>query len=252
MKLYVGSRDYKPDGYLTVDIDPANAPDIVADIITLSPIQDVSCDEIVAGHVLEHIEWPDGFRAISQFARVLKIGGTLKIAVPDLSLLTRMVAAGTTPFHAVGLIFGVGGRHNAFEAHRYGYTADMMVDILRLLGFGDFRWWNSDLADASNGWCPQPSNEQYAISLNIAATKTSGPVVDPHALFSALEARPLDDITTVAASLARDAIPQLDRSDLAKLYQSIHFQLIEQRQRTRYLEEQIESALAHPGRIVGR
>ena len=29
MKLYLGSREYKPEGFLTVDIDARHEPDIV-------------------------------------------------------------------------------------------------------------------------------------------------------------------------------------------------------------------------------
>ena len=35
MKLYLGSRDYCPEGFITVDIDPKNSPDIVADVVDL-------------------------------------------------------------------------------------------------------------------------------------------------------------------------------------------------------------------------
>jgi hypothetical protein len=75
----LGSRDYKLTGYKTVDVDSAYQPDIVAGICDLSPIEDASCSEIIAGHVLEHIDWSDSFRAMSEFVRVLDRGGVLKL-----------------------------------------------------------------------------------------------------------------------------------------------------------------------------
>lgn len=78
MKLYVGSRNYKPEGYLTVDIDPSMKPDIVADITKMSSVADNSCSEVVAGHVLEHIDWPDSFLAFSEFSRILRPGGGIE------------------------------------------------------------------------------------------------------------------------------------------------------------------------------
>lgn len=239
MKLYVGSRNYKPDGYVTVDIDPANAPDIVADITDMAVVTDASCDEVVAGHVLEHIEWPDSFAAIAEFARVLKPGGVVKIAVPDMASLMRMLLSGESAFHAMGLVYGLGGRINTFERHRYGFTPGMLADILETLGFGAFDWWNSNLADASNGWAPRGLEERIGMSLNIQATKIAAPTVDPKALHQELLRTPMDDVLTVTARLRTREAPesnQPDRGVSPKLLQLMHFQLIEAQQRIRHLE----------------
>jgi SAM-dependent methyltransferase len=239
LKLYVGSRNYKPDGYVTVDIDPANKPDIVADITNMTSVMDASCDEVVAGHVLEHIEWPDSFAAIAEFARVLKPGGVVKIAVPDMASLMRMLLSGESAFHVMGLIYGLGGRVNTFERHRYGFTPGMLADILETLGFGEFDWWNSSLADASNGWAPRGLDERIGMSLNMQAVKTGTPSVDPKALYQELLRTPMDDFVSVSARLRGREAPdgqQPDRAVSPKLLQLMHFQLIEAQQRIRHLE----------------
>jgi rfaE bifunctional protein nucleotidyltransferase chain/domain len=202
LKLHVGSRNYKPDGYVTVDIDPANAPDIVADITDMAVVADASCDEVVAGHVLEHIEWPNSFGAIAEFARVLKPGGVVKIAVPDMASLLRMLLSGESAFHVMGLVYGLGGRVNTFERHRYGFTPGMLADILETLGFGEFDWWNSSLADAPNGWAPRGLDERIGMSLNMQAVKIAAPMVDPKGDDFGLNAG-ADLITPNARELAR-------------------------------------------------
>ena len=161
LKLYLGSRDLRPEGYLCVDIDPSSGPDIVADIRDMRPVADASCEEIVAGHVLEHLEWPESFRALAECARVLKPGGLFKVAVPDLRLLLDMVVSGEADFHAAGLLFGVGGRVNALEQHRYAFTDKMLRRISRILGFGEFDWWDSTLPEAANGWWPLPAEQRW-------------------------------------------------------------------------------------------
>lgn len=239
MKLYVGSRNYKPEGYVTVDIDPTNKPDIVADIRDMSGVADASCEEVVAGHVLEHIDWPDSFAAMAEFARVLQPGGTVKIAVPDMMLLMRMLFSGESAFHVMGLIYGLGGRTNAFEAHRYGFTPGMLSDILETLGFGEFNWWNSELADASNGWAPRGLDERIGMSLNMSAVKVGTPTVAPRALHEELLRTPMEDFLTVVARLQGREPPSgtsPDRAVPAKLLQLMHFRLIEAQQRIRYLE----------------
>lgn len=240
MKLYVGSRNYKPEGYLTVDIDASMKPDIVADITKKMDVESNTVDEIVAGHVLEHIDWPDSFKALAEFSRILKVGGIVKIAIPDMAALVRMMLSGDSAFHVVGLIYGVGGRENVFEQHRYGFTASMMIDILSTLGFGEFDWWNSDFGDASNGWVPREEQEQVGMSLNVKATKVCDAVVDVNALYNRLVERPLSDFLAVAAEVGV-ANGTSGAAEVPKMYQRIHFKLIESNARVRYLEDQIKA-----------
>lgn len=239
MKLYVGSRDYKPHGYLTVDIDASRNPDIIEDITDMKSIGDSSVDEIVAGHVLEHIDWPDSFKAFAEFARVLKIDGILKIAVPDMSAMSRMVMSGDNSFHAMGLIYGIGGRENPFERHRYGFTMSMLIDILQTLGFSGFDWWNSDFSDASNGWVPRAEAAHAGISLNISAVKTAEAEVNTAALAEALYRQPMSDFITVASEHLGAA--GANTASSVGVYQRVHFNLIEARQRIKYLEDMIQA-----------
>ena len=244
LKLYLGSRDLRPEGYLCVDIDPSSGPDIVADIRDMRPVADASCEEIVAGHVLEHLEWPESFRALAECARVLKPGGLFKVAVPDLRLLLDMVVSGEADFHAAGLLFGVGGRVNALEQHRYAFTDKMLRRILRILGFGEFDWWDSTLPEAANGWCAVAGGAKVAISVNLAARKVAAPIADPALLFAALAARPLDDPTTVAAeTVCGGEVADWAAVD-APIYQRIHFRLIDALQRIKFLETELEKAEA--------
>lgn len=240
MKLYVGARNYKPDGFLTVDIDMAYDPDIVADVTHMPQIAGGSVDEIIAGHVLEHIEWPDSFKALSEFSRVLKDGGVLRISVPDMSSLMRMILSGESAFHVMGLIYGIGGRENPFERHRYGFTPGMLIDILETIGFGNFDWWNSPFGDGSNGWVPRPENDHVAMSLNVATVKVGAPLIDPIKIYEALAQRPMSDFMSVAADVVGTGPVELAyRTSAMRLYQRVHFQLIESRQRVIYLEQEL-------------
>lgn len=240
MRLYLGSRDYRPEGFLTVDIDPAREPDIVADVTDLGGIASGSVDEICASHVLEHIAWPLSFKALAEWGRVLRPGGRLRVAVPDLAVLARLIAEGRNAWWATGLLYGVGRLESPLEAHQYGYTRDMLLAMLRSLGFSRFDWWKHDLPDASNGWMPDDAGERIAISLNIAAEKTAAPVVDPAKLTEALMRDRLQPFDQVLARLvgAETSAPPSSAVDDPLLLQSLHMALIEARMRIKYLEEQ--------------
>ena len=244
MKLYVGSRDYKPEGFLSVDIDPAWNPDIVGDITDLRNIENESVSEVVASHVLEHLAWPDSFLALGEFQRILQSGGVLEIAVPDAGLLAELIASGKSSWHAIGLLFGVGRRTNHFEAHQYSFTQQMLCDVLSVLGFSKFEHWNSDFPDASNGWQPIIDGATVAISLNIKSVKTGSPVVKPALLYEKLKLSMLSDIDFVIKNhvLAEDV--NLNEHDSRCLIQSLHMKLIEERQARICLQTKV-AALQH-------
>jgi predicted SAM-dependent methyltransferase len=237
MKLYVGARGFKPEGFVTMDISQENTPDIVGDIRDMNMIDDESVEEIVASAVLEHIDWPDGFLAMSEFARVLQVGGRLKIGVPDLGMMARLILSGESIYHIVGMMYGLGGRDNRFEQHRYGYTMGMLVDILETLGFGDFDWWNSDMPDASNGWAPR-NGGNICVSLNVGVTKKTGPIAPPRALYAALLNAPDADFLGEVAKLMDNVAPppSAEGGVAPKLFQLLHFRLVDARQRIKYLE----------------
>jgi hypothetical protein len=54
MKIYIGSRNYKPQGYMTLDIDPSHSPDIIADITDMPQVQSSSYHEVPGLIHLKH------------------------------------------------------------------------------------------------------------------------------------------------------------------------------------------------------
>jgi ubiquinone/menaquinone biosynthesis C-methylase UbiE len=56
-------------------------PDLLADVESLSGIQDESEDFVIANHVLEHVE--DPLKALKSVARVLRPQGIFYFALPD-------------------------------------------------------------------------------------------------------------------------------------------------------------------------
>ncbi len=236
LKLYIGTRTFNPAGYLTVDIDPAYKPDIVADATNLSSLRSNSVDEVWASHVLEHIAWPRAFSALSEWARLLKIGGILKLAVPDLRLICSMVARGVNAQQGINLLYGVDSVQSAFESHVYGYTREMLGEMLHVLGFGEFDWWNSSMSDASNGLYFAESNDVLGISINISAKKLRDPLLDTQKLAQRLSEHRKDAFMTVVRNLTAESDtlpPDLELSAL--LFQHVHYQLIAERERNNYL-----------------
>lgn len=239
MKLFVGTRylGEMPEGYTTIHIDSANKPDIVADASDLSVIESGVAEEFYASHVFEHFSRPRALQVLAEWSRVLKVGGTLKLAVPDMELYARLLMEGQNPWHVMTSIYGghwftPGGP----QGHHYGYTKRMLLDVLSIAGFGDFDVWSSNLPEAANGWLYAENGEQLAISLNVSAKKIGPPVVDIGRLTEAVLREPFAPLPKLARELMAEI--ELPMAPEALLYQKLHFNFIIERNERRRLESE--------------
>ena len=82
LKLNLGCGPHHLDGWLNIDSNPGEDPDVVADVTDLSMFEDNSVEEIYASHILEHIDVR--VPVLPEWARVLRPGGTITIIVPDI------------------------------------------------------------------------------------------------------------------------------------------------------------------------
>jgi SAM-dependent methyltransferase len=85
MKLNLGSGSNKIDGFVNIDINPANNPDVVCDILKGLPYETSSIDEIVLFHTIEHIEKFKHKGLFIEVRRVLKPDGLFVISYPEFS-----------------------------------------------------------------------------------------------------------------------------------------------------------------------
>lgn len=80
--LNLGCGYYKKEGFINVDAYDCCEPDVVWDLNKFPwPWPDDSIDHIYAAHIFEHLE--DWWRALKECGRILKLGGTLDLRVPD-------------------------------------------------------------------------------------------------------------------------------------------------------------------------
>jgi SAM-dependent methyltransferase len=135
---------------LRVDSDTAVAPDVLADLTDLSPIESGSVDAIWAAHCIEHLYDFQVPQALAEFRRVLSAGGFACILVPDLQSIAQYVAAdrmhetlyqsAAGPVTPHDIIFGfspaiAGGRPSM--AHRCGFTPSRLQQCFHGTTFGE-------------------------------------------------------------------------------------------------------------------
>jgi predicted SAM-dependent methyltransferase len=141
IQLHIGGRE-KRDGWMILDALPGPAVDYVGNCTDLSFLPDASCSEVYASHVLEHlgynVELP---KTLTGIHRVLKPGGRLRAAVPDLDMLCRLFVDpaldGNARFHVMRMIFG--GRTTAYDVHYAGLNFEFLQAFLQEVGFRDIK-----------------------------------------------------------------------------------------------------------------
>ncbi len=169
MKLHIGSN-FAAEGWTTLDINPGPGVDHVGDCRDLGQFADNSCETIYASHVLEHIPYREIDAALKEWRRVLKPGGLLMVAVPDLDMLARLY---TQPqmslqdrWFIVQMMFG--GQSDPHDIHYVGFHDELLGYYLREAGFVEMRKVeNFGLFNDTSG----VTYKGLRISLNLTARK---------------------------------------------------------------------------------
>ena len=89
-KLHLGCGSRILDGWLNVDIEPCSAQVLRLDATQPFPFADNSFDYLFSEHMIEHLNFPQGQQMLAECRRVLKSGGVLRIATPDLAFLVAL------------------------------------------------------------------------------------------------------------------------------------------------------------------
>lgn len=137
--------------HLLLDIDPRGKPDIVCDARELTTLRGDEFDAIYCSHNLEHYYLHDVKKVIRGFAHVLKKDGFAYIRVPNIGELIQVVAKNNLdlndvlyqspsgPISVGDVIYGYGKEieesGNDFYAHKYGFTQNVLVSLLKDGGF---------------------------------------------------------------------------------------------------------------------
>src|SRR5271165_6345828 len=132
IKLHIGGWEAR-QGWSILDVNPGPHVDHVGNCNDPSFLQDSSCSEIYASHVLEHLGYNGEMQAtLKGFHRVLKPGGRLRVSVPDLEILCRLFLHPDLPvagkFHVMRMMFG--GRMDAHDVHYCGLSFPFLSDFM--------------------------------------------------------------------------------------------------------------------------
>jgi len=156
-------------------------------------------DEVRASHVLEHFGRADTLAVVKEWVRVLKPGGVIRIAVPDMDFIFSNPAH----THVEGYLYG--GQMDENDFHHAAFTESKLRKLMAMAGLVDIFPWTSDLQDCA----------ALEVSLNLMGTKP-GPAISIDysqlriiGCLSAPRIGFMDNFACIATVLAEMGIPML-------------------------------------------
>lgn len=197
IKLHLGCgwRNFGDDW---INIDGGDYPHVRHHDVTKLPYGDNEVDLIYNSHMFEYFDREQGFEVLKEWYRVLKVGGILRIAVPDFEPMARLYAEGKFPLSSfLGPLYGkmkMGAKGPAEASaptiyHKTVYDFRDLKDMLGKVGFSDVKRYDWKMTpphdkfdDHSQCYLPSadfvPTKQMpfdkdtgYLISLNLEAIK---------------------------------------------------------------------------------
>jgi len=152
VKLNIGGGDKlgAKFGYTNIDLRSLPKTDLLASIAHL-PYASNSADEVLAIDVLEHVPRLELAMIFTEIYRVLKVGGVLKIKMPDLRALSEMYVADTIDTYEFSRkIYGNQEAGADPNFHKSGLDPQALESLLKLVGFKDHKITKLEGADRGN------------------------------------------------------------------------------------------------------
>jgi len=177
MKIHLGCSDVKIPGFINIDQEYKHHIDYIADVSKLVMFEDNTISLIYTSHVLEHFGRHDIERVLTEWYRVLKPGGTLRISVPDFEAIVRAYQKGYEMEDLMGLLYG--GQDKKLNYHYVCFNFKYLKQLLEKVGFVDIKKYDwrktihKDYDDYSQAYLPHMNKEDgLLMSLNVEAKKT--------------------------------------------------------------------------------
>ena len=178
MKLHVGCGDVILPGWVNLDLENLPGIDIQDDIRELRKIQDGTCEIIYASHVLEHVGRDEFEDVLKVWNKKLKIGGILRLAVPDFEKAVQWYLKYGKILDVTGLVSG--GQKTKYDYHHMIFDRKFLSEVLEKCGFKDVHEWDwrkvehGKFDDYSQSYLPHMEKENgLLMSLNLECIKSS-------------------------------------------------------------------------------
>jgi predicted SAM-dependent methyltransferase len=171
MKLHLGCGDKHIDGYTNIDIRYLPGVDEVDNVARLRKYKPNSISVIYASHVLEHFEKAKTQSIVSEWVRILKPGGMIRLSVPSLENLIKIYEITGDMEYIIGPLMG--GQTYAQNYHYNMFDKKRLTEYLENAGCEAVHPWDYRRTSHSRYFdFSQATTWEIPISLNLEARKS--------------------------------------------------------------------------------
>ena len=153
--LQIGTGNGLTRSWLNTDLLPIDRDVVYLDATRRFPFRNDQFDYVFSEHMIEHIDYKSGSLMLNECFRVLKPGGRIRIATPNLEVLLGLYCSEKTPLQqryldwvikrnlpgvtACKEVFVI---NNAFRrwGHTFLYDHATLSDAMRRVGFRDIKF----------------------------------------------------------------------------------------------------------------
>ena len=174
-KLHLGCGVKNLPGWFHVDALDYEHVDHKGPVDDLAFIPDGQVGLIYACHVLEHFGRKETVRVLTEWRRVLRPGGVLRLAVPDYEACAKLYLSGVLDRgleDVRGLM--IGGQRDQYDFHGNVFDTADLTRFLKEAGFSSVRPWDwrttehAHMDDYSQAYLPHMDKENGTlVSLNL-------------------------------------------------------------------------------------
>ncbi len=177
ISLHLGcGQRYLPFFTYHIDVRPLSHVDYVTSADKLDMFEDGSVDLIYNAHLFEHFRRHQIESVLKEWYRVLRLGGLLRIAVPDFEKIVEVYLKTKDLKSLLGLL--VGGQDYPENIHYMVFDFQSLSELLGKVGFKNIHRYDwrqtihKDFDDFSQAYLPHLDKEHgILVSLNVECEK---------------------------------------------------------------------------------
>ncbi len=175
LRIHLGAGPINIQGWINIDARDASHIHLQSSGFDLKEFVDGSVSEIYMCHVLEHFSFEDAKTVLKTLHKKLKVGGVLRLSVPDFDQLIAIYHANGNDLELIKRAL-MGGQEYEYNFHKAIFNQALLSNLLMSCDFANVQTWTTlgdfgiDLGDWSNKGFDTPSGI-VPVSLNIKAIK---------------------------------------------------------------------------------
>lgn len=173
--VHLGCGEIDHPQFINVDALRRHHVHYVHTVERLPMFTDNSVDLIYCCHCLEHLSHLEVPGVLTEWARVIKPGGTLRISVPDFDKILAIYQDTGKDMREIQAVL-MGGQDYQYNFHKVAFSHSYLKGLMEKAGFTSVCIWEpgSDDLKTFNDWSGRPlkvNGKPYPISLNLEGTK---------------------------------------------------------------------------------